>query len=51
MDPMRFEHVTKTIESLNNLLKSSAIDLVTRRHTEEVKRRLERELEVVKSGE
>ncbi len=51
MDPMRFEHVTKTIESLDSLLKSSAIDLVTRKHTEEVKRMLERELEVVKSGE
>jgi hypothetical protein len=51
MDPMRFEHVTRTIESLNSLLMSSAIDSVTREHTEEVKRRLEKELEVVRSGE
>ncbi len=50
MDPMRFEHVTKTIESLDSLLRSNAIDLVTRKHTEEVKRMLEKELEVVKSG-
>ena len=51
MDLMRLEHVTKTIESLDSLLKSTAIDLVTRKHTEEVKRMLERELEVVRSGE
>jgi hypothetical protein len=51
MDPMRFEHVTKTIESLDSLLRSSAIDVVTRKHTEEVKRKLERELDVVNLGE
>ena len=51
MDLMRFEHVTKTIASLNSLLKSSAIDPVTREHTEEVKRSLEKELEVLRSGE
>jgi hypothetical protein len=51
MDPMRLEDITKTIESLNSLLKSSAIDLVTRKHTQEVKRMLERELEVLEPGE
>ena len=49
-DPARYEHILLTIKSLNDLLKSHAINADTRKHTEEVKKSLEREREEMESG-
>jgi hypothetical protein len=52
-DPVRIEygHMIKTIKSLEKLLRSKYIHESTRRHAMEVKEVLEKELEVLESGD
>lgn len=48
VDPMRFDELKKTIETINQLMQSDGIDPITRNQAEEAKRALEEELETLR---